>query len=689
MRIGLVLNVLDEQYQISVYKGVFKRAKELGIEIVCFQLENIKFSNPSFANIFPSQSIFNLDGIILLTSVIKDGYVLKTKDDVMRLWKNIPLVSVGQKIKDVPSLLIETDDSMKQLVEHLIIKHEYRNFLYISGSENHHDADRREQIFKETLEAYKPWFSDINYSIRRGWFNEHDANQVMKEYVTENTDKKLDAIVCANDNMAIGVYKFFEMNHQKGGVKECAVTGFDDIPQSRYVIPSLTTVRQPLEEIGSEAVDSILKLIKKETVPDESFIESKLVIRNSCGCKTKTEADINTEHFLQELQANYVQSEQLLRLVSHIWQDLNYSENETSLKNYLNANMERLEITNFCVLAFKDYQNQDDINEFSDVTVRPLFVRKSGRCFYEFNCNKYMKFSEFYKKYYEYDNNPIQNLTFKYLNSGNMIVGCIFYEAPFDILPYLCSISVSISQTITHINSLKERQKRSEYLENEIESRTKELLDANEKRMKVEAEVLKISELERQRFSTDLHDDICQRLAGISMLCRSYSNIEDSEEKEHMLELAELVSETLQTTRQYAHNSYPVELESLGINDSISNLCNTFNKQNNCKCIYEWKGNNQIKLNNIQKLNIFRIIQEAVHNVVKHAHATECKVLVEEKNNLLSVIISDDGIGIEFNSLKKGLGLNSMEYRANQIGALFTITKNEDKGTIIKIELAV
>ena len=188
-----------------------------------------------------------------------------------------------------------------------------------------------------------------------------------------------------------------------------------------------------------------------------------------------------------------------------------------------------------------------------------------------------------YKKYYEYDNNPIQNLTFKYLNSGNMIVGCIFYEAPFDILPYLCSISVSISQTITHINSLEERQKRSEYLENEIESRTKELLDANEKRMKVEAEVLKISELERQRFSTDLHDDICQRLAGISMLCRSYSNIEDSEEKEHMLELAELVSETLQTTRQYAHNSYPVELESLGINDLNEN-------QNDCDKIEMEEG---------------------------------------------------------------------------------------------------
>ena len=103
--------------------------------------------------------------------------------------------------------------------------------------------------------------------------------------------------------------------------------------------------------------------------------------------------------------------------------------------------------------------------------------------------------------------------------------------------------------------------------------------------MEVEGEVLRISEIERQRFSTDLHDDICQRLAGISMLCRSYSKNEEGAKKEEMEELAQLISQTLQTTRQYAHNSYPVELESLGLNRSINNLCNSFENTTGIKCL--------------------------------------------------------------------------------------------------------
>ena len=167
----------------------------------------------------------------------------------------------------------------------------------------------------------------------------------------------------------------------------------------------------------------------------------------------------------------------------------------------------------------------------------------------------------------------------------------------------------------------EEKRKHSEFLEREVNERTKELVEANNKRMEVEAEILKISELERQRFSNDLHDDICQRLAGISMLCRSYSNQDTPVEKSQMLELAQLIGETLATTRQYAHNSYPVELESLGMNHSLSNLCNTFAAQSGIHCGYEWGMPKGVHFDKIQKLNIFRIIQEALHNVLKHSKA--------------------------------------------------------------------
>ena len=74
----------------------------------------------------------------------------------------MPVISVGQKIEGIPSVLIETEDSMKQLVEHLILNHKYRKFLFISGAEDHPDAEIREQIFIKTMEAYRPWFSDLS-----------------------------------------------------------------------------------------------------------------------------------------------------------------------------------------------------------------------------------------------------------------------------------------------------------------------------------------------------------------------------------------------------------------------------------------------------------------------------------------------------------------------------------------------
>ena len=224
----------------------------------------------------------------------------------------------------------------------------------------------------------------------------------------------------------------------------------------------------------------------------------------------------------------------------------------------------------------------------------------------------------------------------------------------------------------------------------EAERIRKELVEANNKRMAVEAEVLKISEIERQRFSNDLHDDICQRLAGISMLCRVYTNQEDPIKKEQMEELTQLIGETLQCTRQYAHNSYPVELESLGMNHSLSNLCNSFAAQSGIKCEYFWDVPDDCEMDKLKKLNIFRIIQEALHNIMKHAKAQVVKVDVVYKNKKIDVSVSDNGCGFDMSKLQKsGLGLNSMQYRANQIGADFDITPNKPTGTCIHISVGV
>ncbi|MCR4949678.1 MAG: substrate-binding domain-containing protein [Treponema sp.] len=690
MRIGLILNILDEEYQISVYNGAVSRAKDLGIELICFQQENSRITEDDLISRFPRKDFFDLDGIILITSVITGNNDFVTKEDIERIWGDIPVISVGQKVKGIPSVLIETEDSMKQLVEHLILVHEYRKFLFISGAQTHPDAVVREQIFMKTMDAYKPWFPNLSYEVKRGQFTEGEAIKAMNEYM-EAERKSPDVVVCANDNMAIGVLKYFNMNRNNPEIKECPVTGFDDIPQARFEIPSLTTVHQPLNEIGAKSVELIIDLVnKKKKIPEEVFIESRVVFRKSCGCKGGEDDFSSDEEQFRAMQMNYVHSETLLRMVSHIGQDMNYGESIGALKFVVRQNTEQLGLKNFSVLRFSTAGGKKAAHDSKSLFVDPLFVRRNGKECFEFDREMKMPLGQFYRGFYDIDNSKSTSLIMKYLHAGNELVGCIFYDADESILPYLSSISINIAHGLNRVTVAEDRRKRSEYLEREVNERTKELVEANNRRMEVEAQVLKISEIERQRFSTDLHDDICQRLAGISMLCRSYSNQSQPVEKAQMVELAQLIGETLQTTRQYAHNSYPVELESLGMNHSISNLCDSFQVQSGIKCSYEWAVREGIHFDKTQKLNIFRIIQEALHNVMKHSRAQNVEVSVKTEAKKTVVRILDDGIGFMNNTedKEKGLGLNSMQYRANQIGAAFVIKQNKPKGTCVQVSLA-
>jgi len=687
MRIGVVLNILDEEYQISVYKGIEQRAQELGVELICFQQENTHITEDELVARFPHKEYFDLDGVILVTSVITGNADFNTKADVERIWGDIPVISVGQKIEGIPSVLIETEDSMKQLVEHLILTHKYRKFLFISGSEDHPDAEVRERIFTKTMEAYRPWFSDLEYVLKRGYFTEVAAIRAMTEYMDE-MKKSPDVVVCANDNMAIGVYKYFKINSKTPGVKECAVTGFDDIPQARFEIPSLTTVHQPLTEIGAKSIELMLQLLGGKDVPEEVFIESRVVFRKSCGCKGSKDDFASDEEQFRAMQANYVQSETLLRMVSHIGQDLNYGETFGALKYVVRQNLNQLGLNNFCILRFSSDKVKESHSK--SIAVDPLFVRRSGNECYEFDREMKMPLGQFYRRFYEIDPQTKPSMIMKFLTAGNDLIGCIFYEADENVLPYLSSIAINIAHGLNRVTIAEERRKHSEYLEREVNERTKELVEANNRRMEVEAEILKISELERQRFSNDLHDDICQRLAGISMLCRSYSNQSEPVEKSQMLELAQLIGETLQTTRQYAHNSYPVELESLGMNHSLSNLCDSFATQSGIKCSYEWGVPKGVHFDKTQKLNIFRIIQEALHNILKHSKAKNVEVSVKMEGKKTVVRVIDDGVGFvnDAEGKSKGLGLNSMQYRANQIGAAFVIKQNKPKGTCVQLSIS-
>jgi len=190
----------------------------------------------------------------------------------------------------------------------------------------------------------------------------------------------------------------------------------------------------------------------------------------------------------------------------------------------------------------------------------------------------------------------------------------------------------------------------------------------------------------RLRISMDLHDDICQRLAGISLFCQSLMHRENPQSS--LPELGEMIEETLTRIRRYAHDAFPAELDT-GLKEALASLCHTVTKSG-CNCDLLWSAPESL-LTPDQDLHIYRIVQEAVQNAVKHARAARIQVEVRAEEGEVLVAVQDDGSG-GFSGDKgsdNGLGLRFMRYRAGQLGASFSIKPAAEGGTRVEVRIPV
>ena len=283
MKIGLFLKNLDEEYQLSIFKGVKAEAEALGMTLICVQGEllPVKLHRPE--DLFPSIRFINFDGIIFLSSVLIDRSDIDYTEQLRKVFAGIPFVSVGDRFFDYHSIQIRVEKPMMELMEHIIVFHGYRKLLFINGPAEHHDSIVRERIFRKAVKKYRNRYLRLQGTVANGDFLEISGMSITMDYMQKNPDDPPDVIVAANDNMAIGAQNML-LTRDDPRWRNCPVTGFDDISQSGLEIPVLTTIRQPLDEMGSLAVRALYKLIKGKAVKKAIFTNAELIIRNSCGC---------------------------------------------------------------------------------------------------------------------------------------------------------------------------------------------------------------------------------------------------------------------------------------------------------------------------------------------------------------------------------------------------------------------
>jgi signal transduction histidine kinase len=204
---------------------------------------------------------------------------------------------------------------------------------------------------------------------------------------------------------------------------------------------------------------------------------------------------------------------------------------------------------------------------------------------------------------------------------------------------------------------------------------------------------LEAQEKERRRLSYELHDSIGQSLSAavLSMNKVLMDEADMNEESKEKLKQAIYYTNTgIQEARAIAHNLLPKSVEEAGLEDAIDNMLNSVTSVSNIN--FSFNSNlHGARLAKDREINIFRICQEAVNNIIRHSTATEGSIQIMTYDEVLILTIDDNGSGFDAKSkkLKNGIGVGGMMSRTKAMGGDFEISSKPDKGTHILIEIPV
>jgi two-component system, LuxR family, sensor kinase FixL len=203
----------------------------------------------------------------------------------------------------------------------------------------------------------------------------------------------------------------------------------------------------------------------------------------------------------------------------------------------------------------------------------------------------------------------------------------------------------------------------------------------------LEQRLIEIGNEERRRIGRDLHDGLGQMLTGIRMLTENLARKLQANALPaagEVQEIAEMLKEADQYTRTLSRGMVQIDIDKVGLNAAIQNLCKQTTKMTGTKCFIT--GDNEIEIeNHTMAIHIYRIIQEAISNAVKHGKAGNITVRLSRNMYHTSVSIDDDGTG--FDPAEKeiqGIGLQIMNYRAAMMGGVFEIIRTDEATTRVR-----
>lgn len=279
-----------EGYESVLLSGVVDAARERDVNLICFA--GGQLAQDAEDDFVPQRNVVydfalskNIDGLIIASNTM-----VSHEEDIKKLRVfcdryECPKVSIGLTIEGVPSLLVDNRTGFLELMNHLIKDHGFQKIAFIRGPEGHSEAEQRFHAYTESLKKHN-LVLDPKLVLQGDFLptSGKAAIQALIDHRGLQPNDDLDAIVVANDYMAFGALEALELR----GIRvpyDVTLTGFDDIAEATVSTPPLTTIRQPIYQLGLQAVETLLLSAGGWGVVDSGKLPTQLIVRQSCGCQ--------------------------------------------------------------------------------------------------------------------------------------------------------------------------------------------------------------------------------------------------------------------------------------------------------------------------------------------------------------------------------------------------------------------
>jgi len=222
--------------------------------------------------------------------------------------------------------------------------------------------------------------------------------------------------------------------------------------------------------------------------------------------------------------------------------------------------------------------------------------------------------------------------------------------------------------------------------------RTRALTKENDRQRKFTEKLIESQEIERRRIASELHDGIGQQVLVIknrAELAKSFSG-DPNEVQEQLAEIIKSAISSIADVRSISHNLRPVHLEKFGLTEALNYLCEQINEAVEFELSYYFEDIDGV-LQSENEINFYRVIQEALNNIIKHAGASEASITVQKVKKNIITKIWDDGKGFKMVDIEhlSGLGFLGMKERIDSLKGELSIKSRLRHGTTIIITIPI